>query len=147
VVLLSDVLWSRPGSGTRPFKTDAEIKEAIELSKNFDHDGSDPRDAFALLFFDTSLQHTWLVKTKKRLYCILDDIRKPAPHVNWSMPMSEVLDQNGNVKLDVKARDRVTKSQASGKLDFGPNHRNWLFSTKLFTIESAEETVKSFLKL
>lgn len=148
VVLLSDVLWggSEQGSATRQFCTESEIKQAVKLSKNSALDSADPNDANVLLFFQTSLQQTWLVKTKNRLYCILDDVRKPQPHVNWSMPMSDILDKNGEIKLQIKARDRVTKSQTSGELDFGPNHRYWLFSTKLFTFESAEEVIKAFLR-
>jgi hypothetical protein len=152
VVMVSDVALKAgngaPGSRPvlRPFCTVSEIKQAIRLSKYYGRDGSEPDDAQTLLIYQTSLQQTLLVKTGNRLYGILDDVRKPEPHVNWSIPMSDVVDENGAVKLPINAPDRLTRYQTSGKLDFGPNHRSWLFSAKLFTVESVKEVVKAFLR-
>jgi hypothetical protein len=151
MVVMSDAARKTADSapGARPvrtFCTVPEIKQSIRLSKYYSRDGSEPDEAETLLIYQTSLQQTLLVKTANRLYGILDDVRKPEPHVNWSIPMSDVVDENGGVKLPINAPDRVTRYQTSGKLDFGPNHRSWLFSTKLFTIESVKEVIKAFLR-
>ena len=61
------------------FRTEDNISLSIENSKNYE--GEDTNSANLLLFFTTSKQKTYLVATEKRLYCILDDIRKKTPHV------------------------------------------------------------------
>jgi hypothetical protein len=142
-VLLSTALFETD-SGLRPFRTVEEIKQSIRQSKNHKLDQSDPAGALPLLIYQTRLQQTWLIKTSKRLYCVLDDIRKPEPHVNWSMDMSEVLDDTGGVKLEIRTQQPAS-GQTSGKVDFGPKHKDWLFSTKLFTVRSVEEEIRTFL--
>ena len=133
------------GQKCKAFRTVEEIKESIRQSKNYRLDRSDPAGALPLLIYQTRLQQTWLIKTLIRLYCVLDDLRKPEPHVNWSMAMSEVLDGAGNIKMGIAARPPAASSETAGQIDFGPNHKNWLFSTKLFTVRSVEEEIRAFL--
>lgn len=143
-VLLSTALFESD-STPRRFFTVEEIKQFIARSKNYRLDMSPPAEALPLLLYQTRIQQTWLVKTTKRLYCLLDYVRKPEPNVNWSMPMSEVADPNGELKLAVKAHPPSDADQTSGTVDFGPNHRDWLYSTKLFTVRSVEEEIGAFL--
>jgi hypothetical protein len=142
-VLLSTALFETE-SATRRFHTVHEIKQAIARSKNYKLDGTDPEDALPLLLYQTRIQQTWLVKTRKRLYCLLDDIRKPEPHVNWSMSMDEVVDK-GELRLQLKVLPPTSKSETSGTIDFGPKHKDWLFSIKLFTVRPVDEEIRAFL--
>jgi len=114
--------------GRRNFKTKGEIIEFVKNSKNYNPKKEFLDDSEALLIFQTSNQQTWLVSTKERLYCILDDIRKDKPNINWSVP-KERLTTEDKVNVEIKIRD---KSERTGLLDIGPNHRNWFFSKDLF---------------
>lgn len=144
-VLLSKALFGEDQpSNVRGFCAPDEIKRAITSSKNFGLDGSDPSTATLLLFFDTRIQRTWLAKTARRLYCILDDVRKPAPHVNWSMAVGEII-RDGELVLDISAHD-LSATGESGRVDFGPRHKDWLYSTKLFTARPVEDEVRAFLR-
>lgn len=127
----------------RDFCTPEEIQQSIKASKNYRLDGSDPAASTPLLFFDTRMQRTWLTKTDRRLYCILDDLRKPGPHINWSMAISEIA-KDGKLILEIRAHD-LSETGKSGMVDFGPNHRDWLYSTKLFTVRPVEEEIAAFL--
>ena len=148
VYLLSDVLMNseraRPAAPLRAFASVEQIRDAIRLSKNYRVDGSAPETARPLLFFQTSLQQTWLVRTDERLYCILDDVRRPQPHINWSIPMSEVVDQTGKLLIRIEARDGPGSN--SGLVDIGSNHRDWLYSRKLFAATGVEKAFEDFLR-
>ena len=146
-ILLSDVLMNRSRDrGGRRFFNVSEIKACIRQSVNYTtHDGSDPAQARALLFFQTSVQQTWLVASAQRLYCILDDRRKPEPHINWSMAMSEVV-ANNEVLIDISQDEQTPPSSKSGLLHLGGKHRNWLYSKKLFASEPVLQQVSRFLR-
>lgn len=152
VAMISDLLLqssqrkATPPGMVRRFLEANEIAQSITMSKNFSLDGTDPNEAFALLFFQTRKQQTWLVRTGKRLYCILDDIRKPAPHINWSMAMDDVVNTADNtLKVEIGVRERSNVSRSSGLLDIGSSHRDWLYSKKLFASESPKARVERFL--
>lgn len=127
--------------GRREFRTTAEIKQFIERSKRFDPEVEDPGEAKALLFFETDKQHTWLVATPVRVYCILDDVRKPLPHINWSMPSDQAF-EGDQFALQL---DTHKKSARTGLIDFGPKHKRWLYSKGLFQDDPVSDTVRSFL--
>jgi len=146
--LLSDVIMKSERTQAasvpaRRFATVDQVRDAIRLSKNYGLDGSAPQSAKPLLFFQTARQQTWLVKTPKRLYCILDDVRRPAPHVNWSVPMADVLDEDGKLLYKIEARDGGSRN--SGLVDIGPNHKDWLYSRKLFASRGVEKAFEDFL--
>ena len=130
--------------GERDFFSKEEIEGFINKSKNFSLIENDS-NRNALLIFDTSKQRTWLVASQARLYCILDDIRKEKPTITWSMSKEEVVDK-GNLILNLEAKKKPNKNY-TGLLDFGPKHKNWLFSTKLFENSTSEalNRVSSFL--
>ena len=121
------------------FRTDAEIKESTKNSKNYE--GEDPNFAKIFLFFSTSKQRTYLVATAVRLYCIIDDVRKDSPHINWSMPKKDVKD-NDTIKIDITSRDKTEKT---GIVDIGEKHKNWLYTKKLFPSNSIESSIKEFI--
>ena len=128
--------------GWREFKSREEIAEYIVHSVNFDPQREDPRTAKTLPLFQTSRQRTWLVATSERLYCILDDVRKPEPHINWSLPKSKVV-ANGDVVLEIRPHDRTAKT---GLVDFGNEHRRWLYTRDLFDRGDVVSGVQQFLK-
>ncbi len=110
------------------FHSEQEVQQFIVHSKNYDAGKESPIDAGALVIFETSKQKTWLVTTQERLYCILDDIREPAMHINWSIRKNLVVSDN-SVKLDIKTKDNTA---VTGRIDIGENHKNWLYSKSLF---------------
>src|SRR5258706_6174623 len=113
--------------GTDEFKSPEEIIELIRTSDQFDAPQEDTAGAEALLVFQTSKQQTWLVATRARLYCVLDDLNKSFTRVQWSISADKLI-ANGQVAVQISASD---KTERTGRLNIG-DHRNWLFSKKLF---------------
>ncbi|MBX3570011.1 MAG: hypothetical protein KF914_18255 [Rhizobiaceae bacterium] len=143
-ILLSKALFGdEEGAAMRDFLQPEGIKQSVRSSKNYRLDGTDPDQAALLLLFDTRMQRTWLVKTTKRLYCVLDDLREREPNVNWSMPVQSAV-ENGTVTLDIRNRG-PSDTGKSGLIDFGVNHRDWLYSPRLFTVRPVDEEIRDFL--
>lgn len=129
-------------SGRADFASKTEIIQYIKNSKNFDPATENFIKADALLIFSTSIQHTWLISTAQRLYCVLDDIRKDKPHINWSIPRAQILDGDKFI-LPVKARD---KTEVTGLLDIGEDHSDWLYTKRLFSEAPVEQRVQEMLE-
>jgi hypothetical protein len=136
-MILSELLHGRDD-----FESKMGICRFIVNSKNFDPERENPDEAEALLIFSTSRQHTWLVATKERLYCILDDIRKDKPHINWSIP-KQALVSGQDVTVGISSRD---KSQLSGLVDISDKHPGWLYTKRLFPISSVENEIRSLIR-
>jgi len=117
------------------FRSEREIRGFIIQSKGYQDE--DPDRANVLLIFSTSKQRTYLVATELRLYCILDDNRKPEPHVNWSLPRDQVAGDEAPI-LDLETRD---KTDRTGLIDIGGRHKQWLFSRDLFVQQPIETQV------
>ncbi len=64
--------------GYRKFWDEPEIRELIAQSRDFNPPESVDASK-SLLIFPTSKQQTWLASSSTRLYCILDDVRRPTP--------------------------------------------------------------------
>lgn len=128
--------------GFRTFGTESTIKKSILRSKNYNEDKESPEEASAFLFFSTRKQRTWLVATPHRLYCILDDVRKTEPHINWSMSKRKLFDAEG-LSLEISSKNR---SYLTGTVDFGSKHKGWYFSRNLFSEnEPIEKAAKAFI--
>ncbi len=123
------------------FETIEGIKNSITKSKNFNPEFESPSKSNALLIFDTSKQKTWLVATEKRLYCVLDDLRKQQPHINWSMKKDDII-QNNNINIEIKIHE---KSYSSGLVDISGSHKNWLYSKRLFLDEPINAKINDTL--
>jgi hypothetical protein len=128
--------------GWREFKSREEIVRYIVNSVNFDSTTESPESAKALLLLQTAKQRTWLVATRERLYCILDDVRKPESHINWSLPRRQVI-EDGNIVLEIRPHDRTERT---GLVDFGPEHRRWLYTRDLFERGDVASAIREFLK-
>lgn len=128
-------------AGRPDFASKLEIIEFIKHSKNFDSSRESPDHADALLIFATSKQHTWLVSSAYRLYCILDDLRNDEPHINWSLPRSRLIANSG-----VSARVvTIDKSEFSGLVSIEGVKRDWLFTKRLFADEPIEEKIRKLI--
>lgn len=147
-ILLSDVLaksvkrGKEPPGDERPLLSEDEIKASIATSVNYKLDGSDPDSASALRIFATRRQNTWLVATPKRLYCILDDVRKPQPHMNWSIGRDSLLGNDRALAFDITSR---SKSDRLGLVDIGPKHKDWYFSKSLFAAQPVEDAIRNLI--
>lgn len=144
VVFLSQAFQSAPDAARRGFESMPAIKLRIAESKSYDLDGSDPADAVALLIFSTRLQQTWLVASARRLYCVLDDIGDLEPRSQWSMPLEEIVNADGTLRINLRER---LKSERSGLVDFGEAHKDWLFSRKLFEVTPIAESIARLASL
>ncbi len=139
---LSEALRTTP-SALRTFESGSEIKSRIKDSKKYSADGTEPAAASSLLIFATQNQQTWLVCTPKRLYCILDDVRKNASKVQWSEDIGEMIAPDGRILIDITERN---KNARTGLVDIGDEHHDWLFSRKLFELISITESISKLLK-
>ena len=123
------------------FYDEKEIKGIIRTSKNYSSE-ENTDSAEALLIFKTSKQRTWLIATDKRLYCVLDDYRKPQPSVMWSKKRDNIFSQ-GNMSLNIQTRDY---KQNTGLVDIGTDHKDWLFSKSLFINNKISDSIIDLIK-
>ncbi len=104
------------------FRTSEQITDAVRTSKNYQQEPVS--NARLMNFFKTSKQRSYLVATDQRVYCIVDDNRKSQPVVNWSEPLAS-FNQN--------AISFAEKSDRTGLVNFGENHKHWLYTKSLFS--------------
>lgn len=128
--------------GYRKFWSEEKIRDLITKSKKFNSGHESVEKSSCLLLFETSKQRTWLVASSQRLYCVLDDVRKERPKLQWSILKLDLLHDN-NLETLIKTR---TKTEKTGLVDIGTNHKNWLYSTRLFTSYSLENQLSDLLK-
>lgn len=99
-----------------------------------------------LLIFDTKLQKTWLLASNRQLYCVLDDVRKEKPRVQWAMPREELVSAN-EVSVHLLAREqKKERSEQTGVLEIGRRPRSWLYSKRLFGKASIEQQVRDLIQ-
>ena len=118
--------------GRRTFCSDHEIIEQIRRSKNYRNDLAEG-SAHALLIFDTTNQHTWMVCSTMRLYIVLDDIRKSEPRIQWTTKQIPP-----KVSLD-------TRSERTGIVRLNDRPRGWLYSTRLFATIPIEAQIENLV--
>ena len=119
-------------SGGRELASETEIVNRIIEYKNFK--SADISTATCLLFFATQLQRTWLVATSERLYCFLDDVRKPKPLLQWVLE-KETLSNPSGLNIVVLPESR---SPEAGLLNI-EDKKNWLYSKELYPKETELE--------
>lgn len=128
--------------GYRKFWKEEKIRDIVAKSKNFNQIDESVERSRSLLIFETSKQRTWLVSTSHRLYCVLDDIRKDRPKLQWSMSKTEIA-PNSNYDESIKIKPETEKT---GLVDIGTKHKNWLYSTRLFTSSGLDSDISNLLK-
>ena len=129
--------------GYREFSGEPQIRQTITKSKNYNASKEAPEHARSLLIFETSKQHTWLVATEERLYFILDDIRKPEPHINRSIRRDALKAQTGG-SASIKV---LPKSVQTGLVDIGLGQRSYLYSKDLFSRRPIENAIDDLLNV
>ena len=117
--------------GYRSFASEQDIRMLVRESEHLAADAS----LRTLLIFSTSKQHTWLVATPVSLVCVLDDVRKEVPRIQWSMPIDQAK------QAEIAAR---SSSERSGLLDIGPR-TNWYYSKRLFAESGIIESVQRLI--
>jgi hypothetical protein len=108
------------GSGVSQRLTESGIRDAVRETGQLTA-GEEPYRSMQI--FSTSSQTTWLVFSKSKIFCALDDAatRKSGRIVQWALPTE---------KADpISARE---KRAGVGLIDIG-ERRNWLYSTSLFS--------------
>ena len=116
------------------FRSLSEVKAAIKKSKNYKNEPID--NAKSLNFFQTSKQKSYLIATEKMVYCVVDDIRKNEPKVNWSEKTS--IFKN-------KVISTSSKMEKTGLVSFGDNHKNWLYTKSIFSGDIIENEVSKLI--
>lgn len=116
-------------TGRRRFHSEPEIIALIKTSTRYDNDLQVGRPG-ALLIFETSNQHTWLVMTAKRLYVILDDVRRAQAKVQWS---------TRRIPPEVRTSER---SDLTGIVHFSKSGRGWFFTKRLFANIPIEKQIE-----
>lgn len=111
--------------GNRDFSTPNDIREAVKRSVNYAEENLDVAEMF--YFFDTSKQRTWLVVTNRRIYILLDDIRKEDVGVNLSFSIERVY-QDGKLLIDFNPGYKPNY----GLIYFLKGKRGWIYSKSLF---------------
>ncbi len=128
--------------GYRKFFCETDIRNLISRSKNFDISNESPEQAKSLLIFQTSKQQTWLVSSSIRLYCILDDVRKSKLSIQWSLPKTSI-GNNGNYDDAISCRQKTEKT---GYVDIGWQHKNWLYTKQFFIQTPINEQINQLMK-
>ncbi len=94
-----------------------------------------PRDIRLMLLFATPTQRSRLAVDRFSLYCVLDDLRKEEPLVQW---LAKRIDAH-----PVKAN--YDQSPTSGILHLGTQGRDWLYSKDLFQDRDVVDAVRQFI--
>ncbi len=123
--------------GKREFWSESRI---VKLA--LPHDGDDHWES--LLIFSTKKQRTWLVAHADGLVCVLDDLRRERPRVQWREP-PDYLVSGGEVTVEIKARPKAD-SRRVGLVDIGTKHKKWLFSMSLFAPDELPARVKRIIR-
>lgn len=113
--------------GYRDFSTQSTIRETIEKSVNYDQEDIHTTEIFC--FFETSQQKTWCVVSPKRVYVILDDIRKEGIRVNKSYRITSLFSKD-----EMKIRIDPDYKNTYGRIFFAEATRGWLYSKGLFPV-------------
>ena len=126
--------------GHRDYYTQRNIRDTIKTSVNYSGEDVDLAELF--YFFETSKQKTWLVATEKRVYIILDDIRKENVKVNKSYRIERVF---SNSKLNIIIDPNY--KTLFGRIFFLKATRGWLYSKKLYpSVEELNTKIESIIK-
>jgi uncharacterized secreted protein with C-terminal beta-propeller domain len=128
-------------AGKRDFKDKDQIAKQVTKSKNF-KDDEDIAHAKVVELFENSNQKTYLIKTNKRLYKILDDRRKEEPMVNWSVKVEKLINEkNKNPFKIIDYKKDVGKLALNIDVDKGA-----LYTKKLFSNIDINEALTDLLE-
>jgi hypothetical protein len=91
----------------RPFCSQVSIRtflrdQHLDANENY-------LTAEALVIFESSSQHTWLVATNIALYCIFDWLKNDNPSVVWRIAKDEIV-RNNRITLSIDLKDKSRKN-------------------------------------
>lgn len=112
--------------GQRDFSNLQELKNRIASLEAIE---SNSINTMPLL--KTRVQTTWLLCSPNYLYCALDDKRRQQPIIKWKIPLKDIL-AGRNLKIKLNIRDDFKNPKNFGRVDFGVQHKNWLYSKSLY---------------
>jgi len=75
--------------GKRDFKSKQNIIEWVKKSPQFNIENENLDKTKAILLYKTTNRSSWIVKTNRRVYKIIDDRFKKSPIINWSISIEE----------------------------------------------------------
>ncbi|ROO76018.1 hypothetical protein EDB69_0694 [Vibrio crassostreae] len=120
------------------FRSNNEINKAIcRFNRNQPDLDQDHSKVRLLNIFKTSKQRTYLAVKGNFVYCVLDDARESKPKVMWVAPKKTLINNGKLVKLNLR-----DKTENTGIIDLGKQHKDWLYSKKLFKNSSIEKELK-----
>ncbi|EJL6262093.1 hypothetical protein NMS06_003326 [Vibrio cholerae] len=123
------------------FRGVSDIKKAIcRFNKSLNNLDKEHNPIRVLNIFKTSKQRTYLAAKGSFVFCVLDDIRETEPKVVWVAPKKAIINDGKLVKLN--PRD---KTESTGVVDLGKQHKDWLYTKHLFKNSSIEEQLKQML--
>jgi len=125
--------------GERSKADKSQIIESVKNSNSYNKSGIEEiSNAEAILLRESKYQNSWLVRTNKRIYKVLDDIRKEGTTINWSRSIEKFnKSQNVNV-MDYKPN--TGKIVFKHKLD-----KEYRYSKKLFSNMNIENAIDNFV--
>jgi hypothetical protein len=127
--------------GTGQFKTTNEVIKLISTSPKYGSAQQGFSDANALLIFQASKQQTWLVATRSRLYCVLDDVERNFTRIQWRISKEQLI-ADKTFTLSIITHDNTERI---GTVDIG-ERKGWLYSKKLFASEPITESIKRLIR-
>jgi|GEM_PF-4119807 len=119
------------------FKTNIDVSDFFEKNKpqitsktkSYKDSNDNEYKIEKLLIFVTEYQRTWILAIKNLgVICILDDSRKDKPKLKWLIGINQI--KLLNLEKDIKIYDSHKLNY--GSIDFGPKHKNWLYSKALY---------------
>lgn len=79
-----------------------------------------------LLLFQTNAQTTWIIASREEVFCFLDDARKDDIILRWHDQIENIKD---HITIDWDYNEKFAR------VDFSPNHKNWLVTKDNFISE------------
>lgn len=92
-------------------------------------------DIRLMLLFATPTQRSWLAIDQFSVFCVLDDLRKEEPTVQWLAKRTEIH----------AVRANHDHSPTSGILHLGTQGKDWLYSKDLFQDRDVVAAVRQFI--
>jgi hypothetical protein len=117
-----------------PYSKEDIIKYCAESTN---YEGEDLSSANALLLFDRGTRRSWLVRSSKRLYKLIDDREDDKPKINWSQSLSP------NKAIDIKVRSVGPTLKVQFSFREG---REYIVDPTLFQAIDVQEALKSFIR-
>jgi hypothetical protein len=121
------------------FRDFPKITEAISnFKQEMKRSNASSLDVKILKIFQTSRQRTYIVVKGNYVFCVLDDARTDKPKVAWATPKNKLY-KDGKLLFKLNPRDKTEKT---GLVDLGNQHRDWLYSKNLFKNNELKDRLK-----